>query len=267
VRALRAVAFAALLVAARVPARWAATPAASGASAASGGGGVPGSSGAPGAGHRVETSYAGQRHAMVAEQIRPRGVNQPEVLAAMDQVPRHLFVPEEMRAEAYEDKALPLGPQRTIYQPYIVALMTALLDLKRGDKVLEIGTGSGYQAAVLSHIAREVDSIEIDPAVANQASRTLAGLGYHNVKVWVGDGYAGLPAKAPFDAILLSAAPPRVPQPLVDQLRAGGKMVVAVGGFIQNLLVLTKGQDGKVEQKNVVPVRVSPMTGKVQNGP
>jgi protein-L-isoaspartate(D-aspartate) O-methyltransferase len=215
----------------------------------------------------AESEYARLREAMVAEQIRTRGVNQPEVLAAMEQVPRHRFVPEGMRAEAYEDKALPLGPQRTIYQPYIVALMASLLDLKRGDRVLEIGTGSGYQAAVLSRIAREVDSIEIDPMVGDQARRRLADMGYHNVRVWVGDGYAGLPAQAPFDAILLSAAPPHVPQPLIAQLRTGGRMVVAVGGFIQNLLVITKGRDGKVEQKNVVPVRVSPMTGKVQNGP
>jgi protein-L-isoaspartate(D-aspartate) O-methyltransferase len=210
-------------------------------------------------------SYGAQRRQMINQQLRQRGISQPEVLAAMDQVPRHLFLPERMRAEAYADRALQLGPSRTIYQPYMVALMTSLLDLKQGDRVLEVGTGTGYHAAVLSRIAQQVYSIEIDPVVASQAERALAVMGYHNVQVWVGDGYGGLPERAPFNAILLSAAPPRIPQPLIDQLRVGGRMVVPVGGVVQDLLVITKTKQG-IEKRTVVAVRVSPMTGQVQDG-
>jgi protein-L-isoaspartate(D-aspartate) O-methyltransferase len=213
----------------------------------------------------VRESYDLRRRDMVNQQLRQRGISQPEVLAAMQQVPRHLFLPERMRGEAYADRALQLGPSRTIYQPYVVALMTSLLELKHGDTVLEVGTGTGYHAAVLSRIARRVYSIEIDPVVASQAEGALQGMGYHNVQVWVGDGYGGLPEKAPFDAILLSAAPPRIPQPLIDQLRVGGKMVVPLGGVVQDLLVITKTNQG-IEKRAVVPVRVSPMTGQVQDG-
>jgi protein-L-isoaspartate(D-aspartate) O-methyltransferase len=143
--------------------------------------------------------------------------------------------------------------------------MTSLLDLRQSDTVLEVGTGTGYHAAVLSRIARQVYSIEIDPVVAGQAERALAGMGYQNVQVRVGDGYLGLPDKAPFNAILISAAPRRIPQPLIDQLRVGGKMVVAVGGPVQDLQVLTKTAHG-IERRPVIPVRVSPMTGQVQDG-
>jgi protein-L-isoaspartate(D-aspartate) O-methyltransferase len=214
----------------------------------------------------MDDGWARQRRTMVNQQLRQRGISQVEVLAAMEQVPRHLFLPERMWPQAYEDRALPVGPERTVYQPYVVALMTSLLDLKRGDRVLEIGTGSGYHAAVLSRIASQVYSVEIDPRVAEQAGRALAGMGYRNVVVRVGDGYLGLPDKAPFDAILLSAAPPHIPQPLIDQLRPGGKMVVPVGGYIQDLLVITKLPNGGIEKKTVVPIRVSPMTGQVQDG-
>ena len=210
-------------------------------------------------------SYDSMRRSMVNQQLRQRGISQPEVLAAMEQVPRHLFLPPTMRGEAYADRALQLGPSRTIYQPYVVALMTSLLDLKRGDSVLEVGTGTGYHAAVLSRIAHHVYSMEIDPVVASQAAHALGAMGYHNVQVWSGDGYRGLPEKAPFDAILLSAAPPRIPQPLLDQLRVGGKMVVPVGGVVQDLLVITKTKEG-IEKRTVIPVRVSPMTGQVQDG-
>lgn len=209
--------------------------------------------------------YGLQRRAMVDEQIRQRGIREREVLKAMEQVPRHLFVPESVRPKAYEDEALPIGPGRAIYQPYVVALMTSLLDLDRGDKVLEVGTGTGYHAAILSRIAREVYSIEIDSTAASQASKRLAGLGYPNVYVRHGDGYQGWPDKGPFDAILLSVAPPRVPKPLIDQLRVGGKMVVPVGGFFQDLLVITKTADG-LEKRTVIPVRVAPMAGKVRDG-
>lgn len=209
--------------------------------------------------------YGLQRRAMVDEQIRQRGIREREVLKAMEQVPRHLFVPESVRPKAYEDAALAISPGRAIYQPYVVALMTSLLDLDRGDKVLEVGTGTGYHAAILSRIAREVYSIEIDSNAAALASKRLSGLGYPNVFVRHGDGYQGWVEEAPFDAILLSVAPPRVPKPLIDQLRVGGKMVVPVGGFFQDLLVITKTADG-LEKRTVIPVRVAPMAGKVRDG-
>jgi protein-L-isoaspartate(D-aspartate) O-methyltransferase len=209
--------------------------------------------------------YEAERHAMVEQQVRQRGITQPEVLAAMEQVPRHLFVPDALRAQAYSDQPLVIGQGRTVYQPYVVALMTSKLDLKHGDKVLEIGTGSGYHAAVLSRIARTVYSVEIVEPIASQASKRLSVLGYHNVEVRSGDGYRGWPDKAPFDAILLSAAPPAIPKPLLDQLRVGGKMVVPVGGFFQDLLVITKTADG-IEKRTVIPVRLSPMKGRVQDG-
>lgn len=209
--------------------------------------------------------YEALRHAMVEQQIKQRGITRPEVLAAMEQVPRHLFVPDSLRAEAYSDHPLSLGQGRTVYQPYVVALTTSLLDLKRGSKVLEIGTGSGYHAAILSRIAREVYSVEIVESVASQASKRLSVLGYHNVEIRVGNGYQGWAEKAPFDAILLSAAPPAIPTALLQQLRVGGKMVVPVGGFFQDLLVITKTADG-IEKRTVIPVRLSPMTGKAQDG-
>jgi protein-L-isoaspartate(D-aspartate) O-methyltransferase len=205
------------------------------------------------------------RHAMVQQQVKQRGITKPEVLAAMDQVPRHLFVPDSLRADAYADRPLVLGPGRTVYQPYLVALMTSLLDLKKGDRVLEIGTGSGYHAAVLSRIAREVYSVEIVETVASQASKRLSVLGYHNVAIRVGDGYQGWPENAPFDAILLSAGTPQIPKRLINQLRVGGKMVLPLGGFFQDLLVITKAKDG-IEKRTIIPVRLSPMTGKVQDG-
>lgn len=216
---------------------------------------------APGGGD----DYEAQRKAMVEAQVRQRGITQPEVLAAMTQVPRHLFVPDSQKAVAYESQPILFGPGRTIYQPYVVALMTSLLDLQRGDKVLEVGTGSGYHAAVLSRIAREVYSVEIEELVARQAAKRLEVLGYHNVQVRAGDGYQGWPDKAPFDAILLSAAPKDIPKPLLNQLRVGGKMVVPVGGFFQDLLVITKRADG-LETRTVIPVRLAPMKGKAQNG-
>jgi len=212
----------------------------------------------------AEDAFAAQRRTMVDE-LRRRGVTRTDVLAAMEQVPRHLFVPDDVRAQAYSDQPLPLGGGRSVYQPYVVALMTSLLELKRGDKVLEVGTGSGYHAAVLSRIAREVYSIEIVETVASQASKKLSVLGYHNVAVKVGDGYQGWPDKAPFDAILLSAAPPHIPKPLLNQLRVGGRMVVPVGGFFQDLQVITKVADG-LETRNIIPVRLAPMTGRVRDG-
>ncbi len=209
--------------------------------------------------------YESLRHIMVEQQVKQRGVTQPEVLAAMEQVPRHLFVPDSLRAQAYSDQPLVLGQGRTVYQPYVVALMTSHLGLKRGDRVLEIGTGSGYHAAVLSRIARHVYSIEIVEPVASQAAKRLSVLGYHNITIRVGDGYRGWPEEAPFDAILLSAAPSQIPKPLLAQLRVGGKMVAPVGGFFQDLQVITKTADG-IETTKIIPVRLSPMKGKAQNG-
>ena len=205
---------------------------------------------------------AAKRRQMV-DVVRARGVADYRVLDAMGRVPRHLFVPEKVRPQAYEDFPLPIGSQQTISQPYIVALMTSLLDLKGGEKVLEIGTGSGYQAAVLSQVAGEVYTIEILGPLSESARRAIDGLGYGNIHFRVGDGYAGWPEAAPFDGILVTAAPEKVPQPLLDQLKVGGKLVIPVGSFFQDLLVYTRTATG-IERKNVAPVRFVPMTGEAQ---
>jgi protein-L-isoaspartate(D-aspartate) O-methyltransferase len=213
----------------------------------------------------AQSREARQRQQMVQEQIRARGVTVPRVLAAMQEVPRHLFVPESERAQAYEDHPLPIGAGQTISQPYIVALMTALLDLKPQARVLEIGTGSGYQAAVLSRLAGEVYTVEIVPQLAERARDTLTRLGYGNVHVRVGDGYRGWPEAAPFDGILLTAAPSAVPPPLLAQLKPGGRLVLPIGGFDQDLVVMTKRADGSIQQDKVLPVRFVPMTGEAQS--
>jgi protein-L-isoaspartate(D-aspartate) O-methyltransferase len=205
-----------------------------------------------------------RRERMVATQIRARGVEDDRVLEAMRRVPRHLFVPEGVRAQAYDDFPLPIGSQQTISQPYIVALMTSLLDLSGGERVLEIGTGSGYQAAVLAEIAGEVYTVEILEPLAANAQRTLGSLGYDNIRFKVGDGYAGWSEGAPFDGIVVTAAPEKIPQPLLDQLKVGGRLVIPVGNFFQDLLVLRKTASGSYEKKNVIPVRFVPMTGEAQ---
>lgn len=210
---------------------------------------------------------AEERRRMVAEQIRGRDVKNPAVLAAMERVPRHLFVPEGERTEAYADHPLSIGYDQTISQPYMVAKMAELLDLQPGDRVLEIGTGSGYQAAVLSRIAREVYTIEIVKPLGERARRTLADLGYANVHVRIGDGFRGWPERAPFDAILVTAAPPKVPEPLLRQLKAGGRLVLPVGRVIQNLYVYTRRTDGGFDKKEVLPVLFVPMTGEAQKQP
>ena len=207
--------------------------------------------------------FATRRRQMVESQIRSRGVEDGRVLRAMEEVPRHLFVPLSMRGEAYEDYPLPIGSQQTISQPYIVALMTSLLELSGGERVLEIGTGSGYQAAVLSRIAGEVYSIEILEPLSSSARLTLGRLGYTNIHLRVGDGWAGWKEAAPYDGILVTAAPEKVPQPLLDQLKVGGKLVIPVGSFFQDLLVYTRTATG-FEKKNVIPVRFVPMTGEAQ---
>jgi protein-L-isoaspartate(D-aspartate) O-methyltransferase len=207
---------------------------------------------------------ARRRATMVETQIAARGVRDPRVLAAMRKVPRHLFVDPPERARAYEDHPLPIAENQTISQPYIVALMTELLGLPEKARVLEIGTGSGYQSAVLGEIAAEVYSIEILPELARKAARTLAEVGYTNVTVREGDGYRGWPEHAPFDGIIVTAAPESIPQPLIDQLAPGGKMVIPVGGFFQELKVFTRGADGRVSEQSIIPVRFVPMTGEIE---
>jgi len=203
------------------------------------------------------------RRQMVDEQIRARGITQPGVLSAMETIPRHLFVPDAVRDQAYADQPLPIDFGQTISQPYIVALMTELLDLQGPEKVLEIGTGSGYHSAVLSRVAGEVYTIEILEPLGRKAFQILDALGFHNVHVRIGDGYRGWPDEAPFDAIILTAAPPRLPQPLIDQLKVGGRMVVPIGDFLQDLRLIIKTEDG-IESRQVAPVRFVPMTGEVQ---
>jgi protein-L-isoaspartate(D-aspartate) O-methyltransferase len=212
-------------------------------------------------------SEAERRARMVETQIVARGVRDARVLAAMKQVPRHLFVDAKDRAQAYEDHPLPIAGNQTISQPYIVALMTELADLTPGEKVLEIGTGSGYQSAVLSRLAKEVYSIEIVPELARESAKRLQELGYGNITVKEGDGYRGWPEHAPFDAILVTAAPDRIPQPLLDQLAPGGRMVIPVGSFFQELKVLSKDKNGKITEKDILPVRFVPMTGEIEKTP
>ena len=184
----------------------------------------------------------------------------PAVLESMRTVPRERFVPEIVRPQSYEDHPLPIGFGQTISQPYIVAFMTELLDVRKTHHVLEIGTGSGYQAAVLSSLVDHVYSIELLPALARLAAQTLSNLGYQNVTVREGDGYLGWPDKAPFDRIILTAAPPQLPQILVDELKPGGKLVAPVGaGDGQNLILVEKSESGKITTKTVLPVRFVPM--------
>lgn len=205
--------------------------------------------------------YRRERRLMVDRQIRDRGIQSGAVLRAMRRVPRHEFVPESLRDRAYADHPLPIGFGQTISQPAIVAYMTEAADISGKDKVLEIGTGSGYQAAVLGELAKEVYTIEIIPELAEQAGRALGRLGYKNVFVRAGNGYLGWPEQAPFDAIVVTAAPDEVPQALVEQLAVGGKMVIPVGGESQEMVIITKTRKG-VTERRTIPVRFVPMTGK-----
>lgn len=204
---------------------------------------------------------AEERTAMIDSQLRARGITDERTLAAMAGVPREAFVPVEHRERAYEDGPLPIGHGQTISQPYIVALMTQLLAPARSQRVLEVGTGSGYQAAVLSGLVKAVYSIEIVKPLAEQAAKVLADLRFENVMVRAGDGYAGWPDEAPFDAIIVTCAPDHIPQPLVDQLKEGGRMVIPVGERygIQKLIRLTK-INGEVRQEEVLDVRFVPLT-------
>jgi protein-L-isoaspartate(D-aspartate) O-methyltransferase len=198
------------------------------------------------------------RERMVHEQIIARGIRDARVLEALREVPRHRFVPPAMQPSAYEDSALPIGLGQTISQPYVVAFMTEALELKPRDRVLEIGTGSGYQAAVLSLLAREVYSMEIVERLGREAEARLKEMGYANVRVRIGDGYRGWPEEAPFDAIIVTAAPPDVPPALVAQLRPGGRMVVPVDRYVQDLIRLRRTAKG-LERESLLPVRFVPM--------
>jgi protein-L-isoaspartate(D-aspartate) O-methyltransferase len=200
---------------------------------------------------------------MVRTQIAARGVTSESVIAAMMKVPRHRFVPHELRGLAYIDSPLPIGREQTISQPYIVALMTESLEPERGDRILEIGTGSGYQAAVLAEIVDTVFTIEIVPELAVRAAALLDTLGYGNVLVRCGDGYDGWPEKAPIDGIIVTAAAPAIPAPLVEQLTVGGRIVIPVGVNFQELEVHVKRESG-LELLFTLPVRFVPMTGKVR---
>jgi protein-L-isoaspartate(D-aspartate) O-methyltransferase len=209
----------------------------------------------------AQDPYAAERERMVREQIEAQGVHEPAVLRVMRTVPRHLFIPESRRSQAYEDHPVRLGHGQTISQPYIVALMTELLEPSRKHKVLEIGTGSGYQAAVLSALVDHVYSMEIVPELARSAAARLKELGYGNVTVRLGDGYKGWPEKAPFDRIILTAAPPEIPQTLLDQLAPGGKLVAPEGGSIfgQELVAVDKTAEGRTKKRKVIPVMFVPM--------
>lgn len=205
--------------------------------------------------------FEGQRRLMVAEQIEARGVADARVLEAMSRVPRHEFVPSELRAQAYADRPLPIGLDQTISQPYIVALMSELLDAQPGDRILEVGTGSGYQAAVAAQLVSEVFTIEIKPELALSAAARLERLGVANVVVRAGDGYLGWPEHAPFDGILVTAGADHIPGPLLDQLRPGARMVIPVGdpSGDQVLKVIGKLSNGEYAERDVVPVRFVPL--------
>jgi len=209
--------------------------------------------------------YAFMRRQMVELDIRGRGVKDPVVLGVMGQAPRHLFVDASYRDRAYEDHPLPIGEGQTISQPYVVALMSEALRLGRGDRVLEIGTGSGYQAAVLAGIVKEVYTIEIRKALADKAEKTLVDLGYRNVKVKYGDGYFGWNEQAPFDAIIITAAANHIPPPLIRQLKEGGRLIVPLGStvYFQTLTLATK-RKGELDVVQICPVAFVPMTGEMQ---
>jgi protein-L-isoaspartate(D-aspartate) O-methyltransferase len=216
---------------------------------------------ATGCGQHVPTvsDFAAQRQRMVEQQLKTRGIKDERVLAAMAKVPREEFVPADARIEAYEDGPLPIGYDQTISQPYIVAFMTEQLRPTPSDRVLEIGTGSGYQAAILAELVADVYTIEIVEPLAKAAEATLQRLGYTNVHLKRGDGYKGWPEEASFDAIIVTCAPDKVPQPLVDQLKDGGRMVIPVGERFAQQLYLLEKKNGQLKESTTLPVRFVPM--------
>ena len=222
-------------------------------------GGIPGT--------QSEPTQASRREEMVKAQLEARGIKEKTVLAAMRKVPRHRFVPALWRGRAYEDGPLPIGDAQTISQPYMVAWMTELIEPKKAMRVLKIGTGSGYQAAVLAECVAEVDTIEVIPELSRKAEALLRELGYRNIRARIADGYAGWPELAPYDAILLTAAPPDdVPKPLLDQLKVGGRLVAPVGRQEQQLVRITRTDTG-LKREVLAPVQFVPMTGKAQGRP
>lgn len=225
--------------------------------------GLPGLAGLQPA--QSQDRYATLREQMVARSIEAEGISNPEVLAAMKKVPRHEFVPGNLRAQAYQDAALPIGSQQTISPPYIVAYMTEVLEPKPEDKVLEIGTGSGYQAAVLAEIVAEVYTVEIVSPLAKSATKRLADLGYNNVHVKDGDGYEGWAEHAPFDKIIVTCSPEKIPEPLVEQLKEGGRMIIPVGERYQQSFVLLQKKDGKLTEERLISTLFVPMTGESED--
>ena len=205
------------------------------------------------------SDFAELRQHMVRTQIETRGISDPKVLKAFQKVERHRFVLPEYLPKAYEDYPLPIDEGQTISQPYIVAFMTESLDLKPSDKILEIGTGSGYQAAILAEICDSVFTIEIFPKLGEKASNIFSELGYKNIFSKIGDGYKGWPENAPFDAIIVTCSPTHIPQPLREQLAEGGRMIIPVGSYPSQSLVLLEKQKGKIKQKKILPVRFVPM--------
>jgi protein-L-isoaspartate(D-aspartate) O-methyltransferase len=220
---------------------------------------------APGpAGAAAPAARAPEREAMVARQLAGRDITDPRVLAAMRTIPRHEFVPPDVAGAAYQDSPLPIGLGQTISQPYIVALMTQLAQPGPQSRALDVGTGSGYQAAVLAEVAGKVYSIEILCELAREAEARLDRLGYRNVEVRCGDGYRGWPEAAPFDLIIVAAAPEEIPQPLIDQLAPGGRLVIPVGEGHQELIVVERSRDGAISRFSAGGVRFVPMTGEAQ---
>ena len=221
---------------------------------------------ATGCGQQAPTAaeFATQRQRMVDQQLKPHGIKDERVLAAMAKVPREEFIPVDARADAYEDGPLPIGYDQTISQPYVVAFMTEQLRPKLSDRVLEIGSGSGYQAAILGELVAEVYTIEIVEPLAKSAEATLQRLGYNNVHIKAGDGYKGWPEEAPFDAIIVTCAPEKVPQPLVDQLKDGGRMVIPVGERFAQQLYLLEKKNGQLKESATLPVRFVPMQREPQ---
>ncbi len=206
--------------------------------------------------------YEKLREWMVETQIIERGIKDKAVIAAMKKVPRHLFLPEELIDDAYDDRALPIGYGQTISQPYIVALMTELLELKGDEKVLEIGTGSGYQAAILAELVKEVYTIERVEALAQKAKKIFEKLGYSNIKVYMKDGTEGIPEEAPFDRVIITAATPKLPDPLISQLKEGGIIVAPVGERYSQYLLKAIKKQGELQEHYLIPVAFVPLIGK-----
>ena len=209
--------------------------------------------------HSVASDDA--RETMVREQIAARGIRDPRVIEALRQVPRHAFIPEPERSRAYDDGPVPIGQGQTISQPYIVALMTELLRPQPGDRVLEVGTGSGYQAAVLARLVSHVYTVELEESLASTATALLRELKYENITVRIGDGYAGWPEHAPFDIVIVTAAPEQIPQPLIEQLQPGGRLIVPVGPRfnVQQLQLIEKDAAGAIRTRDIAPVMFVPL--------